>query len=241
MAWACPVRSVPPLSERPSYPHRAVLKRRWRHRRPPRGSFMSLFPPTAVPLPRNRDPLFEQAAEACIAAGSGSMSLLVDKLQVGYGRAAVLLDQLSEAGVLGPAKGSAPREVLVSSLHGNRDPLFEQAAQACIAAGSGSMSLLVGKLQVGYIRAAVLLDQLSEAGVLGPAKGSASREVLVSSLSDVGSQWPARDLPPPLDGELRAKVEAMPTPFTAPTGPLPSRSMLDRMRGTVRSDLLEPA
>jgi AAA+ superfamily predicted ATPase len=123
----------------------------------------------------------------------------------------------------------------------NRDPLFEQAAQACIAAGSGSTSLLQRKFQVGYGRAAVLIDQLERAGVLGSANGASPRSVLVSSLSTSGSEWPAPDPPPPVDGELRSAVEAIPSPFPAPAGPLPARSMLDRMRGAGRPDLLEPA
>ena len=61
------------------------------------------------------DELFRDAAAACIAQGSGSTSLLQRKLRIGYGRAARIVDQLHEAGVLGPPDGSRPREVLVDS------------------------------------------------------------------------------------------------------------------------------
>ena len=60
-----------------------------------------------------RDQLFRQAAEICIQHNQGSTSLLQRRLRVGYGRAARIIDQLHQAGVLGPPDGSKPREVLL--------------------------------------------------------------------------------------------------------------------------------
>ena len=60
-----------------------------------------------------RDPLFREAAEACIQNQGGSTSLLQRRLRVGYGRAARIIDQLHYAGILGPPDGSKPRDVLV--------------------------------------------------------------------------------------------------------------------------------
>src|SRR4030095_9710658 len=60
-----------------------------------------------------RDPLFRQAAEACVQNQGGSTSLLQRRLKIGYGRAARIIDQLHYAGILGPPDGSQPREVLV--------------------------------------------------------------------------------------------------------------------------------
>ncbi len=60
-----------------------------------------------------RDALFRQAAEVCIQFQQGSTSLLQRRLRIGYGRAARIIDQLHNAGVLGPPDGSKPREVLV--------------------------------------------------------------------------------------------------------------------------------
>jgi DNA segregation ATPase FtsK/SpoIIIE, S-DNA-T family len=60
-----------------------------------------------------RDPLFRKAAEACIQNQGGSTSLLQRKLQIGYGRAARIIDQLHYAGILSPPDGSKPREVLI--------------------------------------------------------------------------------------------------------------------------------
>jgi len=63
--------------------------------------------------PGERDRLFRQAAECCIQHQLGSTSLLQRRLKVGYGRAARIIDQLEEAGVLGPPDGSKPRDVLM--------------------------------------------------------------------------------------------------------------------------------
>ena len=53
-----------------------------------------------------------EAAELCIQHQGGSTSLLQRRLKVGYGRAARIIDQLHDAGVLGPPDGSKPRDVL---------------------------------------------------------------------------------------------------------------------------------
>ena len=63
--------------------------------------------------PEDRDKLFRQAAEVCIQAQGGSTSLLQRRLKIGYGRAARLIDQLEEAGVLGPSDGPRGRDVLM--------------------------------------------------------------------------------------------------------------------------------
>ncbi|MDH5804784.1 MAG: DNA translocase FtsK, partial [Gemmatimonadota bacterium] len=62
-----------------------------------------------------RDQLFREAAEVCLQNQGGSTSLLQRKLRIGYGRAARIVDQLFAAGILGPADGSKPREVLIGA------------------------------------------------------------------------------------------------------------------------------
>lgn len=62
-----------------------------------------------------RDPLFREAAETCLQNQLGSTSLLQRKLRVGYGRAARIIDQLHEAGIIGPPDGSKAREVLIGA------------------------------------------------------------------------------------------------------------------------------
>jgi S-DNA-T family DNA segregation ATPase FtsK/SpoIIIE len=69
--------------------------------------------PSDEGAPGERDSLFRQAAEVCIQNQLGSTSLLQRRMSVGYGRAARIIDQLEQAGILGPANGSKPRDVLV--------------------------------------------------------------------------------------------------------------------------------
>jgi S-DNA-T family DNA segregation ATPase FtsK/SpoIIIE len=65
------------------------------------------------PSDGTRDPLFREAAELCIQNQSGSTSLLQRRLGIGYGRAARVIDQLADAGVLDPKSGPKGREVRV--------------------------------------------------------------------------------------------------------------------------------
>ena len=58
------------------------------------------------------DDLYEDARRVIIEAGKGSTSFLQRKLRIGYARAARLMDMLEERGVVGPADGSKPREVI---------------------------------------------------------------------------------------------------------------------------------
>jgi len=61
------------------------------------------------------DEMFEEAARLIVRHQQGSVSLLQRKLKLGYGRAARIVDQLEEAGIVGPADGSKAREVRISS------------------------------------------------------------------------------------------------------------------------------
>jgi S-DNA-T family DNA segregation ATPase FtsK/SpoIIIE len=60
----------------------------------------------------------------------------------------------------------------------DEDDLYEDAKQAVLEAGKASTSYLQRKLRVGYSRAARLIDILEERGVIGPADGAKSREIL---------------------------------------------------------------
>jgi len=62
--------------------------------------------------PDDEDPLFEEAREIVIEAKKASTSFLQRKLRIGYSRAARLIDMLEDRGIVGPADGSRPREIL---------------------------------------------------------------------------------------------------------------------------------
>lgn len=61
------------------------------------------------------DPMFEDAARMIVNEQNGSTSMIQRKFAIGYNRAGRLMDQLEKAGIVGPAKGSKPREVLCVS------------------------------------------------------------------------------------------------------------------------------
>ncbi|MCG2701308.1 DNA translocase FtsK [Candidatus Parcubacteria bacterium] len=63
---------------------------------------------------------------------------------------------------------------------GYNDNLLEEAKEIIINSGKASASYLQRRLQVGYARAARMLDALEEAGVIGPGQGAKQREVLIS-------------------------------------------------------------
>ena len=59
------------------------------------------------------DPLYDQIVEFAISTGKISASLIQRRFRLGYNRAARVIDLLEERGIIGPANGSKPREVLV--------------------------------------------------------------------------------------------------------------------------------
>ncbi len=61
------------------------------------------------------------------------------------------------------------------------DPMFEEAARVIVRHQQGSVSLLQRRLKLGYSRAARIVDQLEQAGIVGPSEGSKAREVIVES------------------------------------------------------------
>ena len=63
--------------------------------------------------PDDRDVKFEEAARIIVLHQQGSASLLQRKLKLGYNRAGRIIDQLEEAGIIGPFEGSKARQVLV--------------------------------------------------------------------------------------------------------------------------------
>ena len=68
---------------------------------------------------------------------------------------------------------------------GERDELFDEAARVVVRHQQGSVSLLQRRLSVGYSRAARIVDQLEEAGIVGPFDGSKAREVRIEQESDL--------------------------------------------------------
>ena len=71
---------------------------------------------------KERDPLFEEAVRFVVMGNTASTSSLQRRYEIGYNRAGRLMDQMEHAGIVGPAQGSNPRQVLVSPM--DIDQLF---------------------------------------------------------------------------------------------------------------------
>lgn len=68
----------------------------------------------------------------------------------------------------------------------NEDDMFKDAVRVVIESGKASASLLQRRLRVGYARAARLIENMEDQGLIGPADGARPREVLISSLDELG-------------------------------------------------------
>lgn len=64
----------------------------------------------------------------------------------------------------------------------DRDDLFKEAARLIVREQQGSTSLIQRKMNLGYNRAGRIMDQLEDAGIVGPSEGSKARQVRVTSM-----------------------------------------------------------
>lgn len=76
--------------------------------------------------------------------------------------------------------GSSPA-IKVSGSANDRDELFKEAARLIVREQQGSTSLIQRKMNLGYNRAGRIMDQLEDAGIVGPSEGSKPRQVRVTS------------------------------------------------------------
>lgn len=75
------------------------------------------------------DEMIPKAIEVVVEAGMASTTLLQRKLKLGYARAARIVDELSEKGIIGPFEGSKPRKVLIT-----KEQWYEMQANSSVSA-----------------------------------------------------------------------------------------------------------
>ncbi len=110
--------------------------------------------------------------------------------------------------------GSAPEDV-----GDDYDELLPAAIEVVVETGMASVSMLQRRLKLGYSRAARLVDQMEEKGVVGPFEGSKPRQVLISK-----SQWQEMQYkqgmvdtaPEPVPDELDYEGDAIPQRMDLP-------------------------
>jgi S-DNA-T family DNA segregation ATPase FtsK/SpoIIIE len=84
----------------------------------------------------DHDPLFDDARRIVIESGKASASLLQRRMKVGYARAARLLDEMEEAGIVGPSDGAKPREVFTEHMMPTADDEIPSEEQTMDAGGT---------------------------------------------------------------------------------------------------------
>jgi S-DNA-T family DNA segregation ATPase FtsK/SpoIIIE len=79
----------------------------------------------------DRDELFDEAVNVVLETRQASTSFLQRRMKVGYSRAARLMDELEFAGIVGPAEGAKPREILVEESMVEEEELVSAADVGC--------------------------------------------------------------------------------------------------------------
>lgn len=74
-----------------------------------------------------KDEFFDEAVKMVIETGQASVSMLQRRLRLGYTRAARLIDAMEEEGIIGPFRGSKPREILIKEYKGKEESIEEEA------------------------------------------------------------------------------------------------------------------
>jgi len=95
--------------------------------------------------------------------------------------------------------GSTSNGVTFNDDGGQDEPLLQDAQDIIVRSGKASASFLQRRMQIGYARAARILDLLEEKGVIGPGNGAKPREILVPH---EGAQAHETDEPSDDDGEM---------------------------------------
>ena len=74
------------------------------------------LPTITVTAPVETDPLYDRAVAVVIDTGRCTSSWIQRKLAIGYRRAAELVEMMEKNGLIGPPRGSKPREIHISAL-----------------------------------------------------------------------------------------------------------------------------
>ena len=87
--------------------------------------------------------------------------------------------QADELIIASPKETLGAGGLVEASENNDSDDLFHEAVRLVVMHQQGSISLIQRRLKVGYSRAARLIDEMEQSGIVGPFTGSKAREVLV--------------------------------------------------------------
>jgi len=114
---------------------------------------------------------------------AAEVSLATNSANIQFGAASLPIEAITAA----VREHGAPQYVDIaaemdsksaSAEEGGEDMLYEEALRIVRESGKASASYLQRRLQIGYNRAARIIEEMEERGVIGPANGSKAREVI---------------------------------------------------------------
>lgn len=94
--------------------------------------------------------------------------------------------QYNDEVVAQPVQLNGKGGIAVDFSGNSEDEAFMDAVRVVIEGGKASTSYLQRRLRIGYGKAARLIEEMEERGIVGPANGSKARDVLVSSVDELG-------------------------------------------------------
>ena len=94
--------------------------------------------------------------------------------------------QYNDEVVAQPVQLNSKGGIAVDFSGNSEDEAFMDAVRVVIEGGKASTSYLQRRLRIGYGKAARLIEEMEERGIVGPANGSKARDVLVSSVDELG-------------------------------------------------------
>ena len=108
-----------------------------------------------------------------------------------------VMDEIEQKVVQSATKGNVP-DVAPTADESEGDEMLPAAVEVILETGQASVSMLQRRLKLGYARAARIVDEMEERGIVGPFKGSKPREILVTkeqwdAMNGVTSSDPAED------------------------------------------------
>lgn len=163
---------------------------------------------TFAPFSEDMDIILPEALKLSIDMGQASATMIMRKFGIGYPRAAKIIDQMEAAGYISGSNAFTGREVYISkkeceklfkklnsmfkqNVNKNehkdtsfsnldKDELLPLALKLSIEMGQASVTMIRRKLDIGYPRAARIVDQMEEAGYITSAEGAKARRVLIT-------------------------------------------------------------
>ena len=129
-----------------------------------------LFMPVGAPKPTRIQGTFVRDEEI-----SRVLDFIKKSATVQYDEA--MIEAMEKHAIQDGKKGSGSAD---SDEEGGSDPMLRQAVEVVIDAGQASTSLLQRRCKLGYARAARIMDEMEEKGIIGPYEGAKPRAVLIS-------------------------------------------------------------